>query len=474
MTRAVEALEWDFMAWAPVVHLIVSSVLPSERSGHGFGPFGGTRAGSGGIVRTPGRRVARAQTAIWSLVSRVLVLAASAAEKIRSEIRRSGGNEVCFVARVDESGEVGDPRVVARGNLRAVVAAIRDAEPGTVVVHNHPSGQLTPSDPDLAIAAELYERGVGMAITDNDARELYVVVEPPRPKRLDPLDESVIETALAPGGPLSRAHPSYEDRPMQREMARAIVTAYNQGGVMLAEAGTGTGKSIAYLLPAIRWAVQNRERTIVSTNTINLQEQLVEKDLPFLRRSLGEPFRFSLVKGRRNYVSIRRAHLAAQGAGMLFDEGQRAELDAIMEWLRGTREGSIQDLPFQPAPEVWDEVASESDVCLRAKCPHFERCFTSRLGVTRRRPTSSSSTITSFSATSRSDGRRATTRLPRSYRIMAASSWTRRTTSRTRRRRTSAPRSRGEASSGCSGGWTAADEDCSRPSRNGSSSGPMT
>src|SRR5690606_15275122 len=137
-------------------------------------------------------------------------------------------------------------------------------------------------------------------------------------------------------------------------------------------------KSVAYLVPAIRWGVRNRERTVVSTNTINLQEQLVQKDLPFLRRSRGESFRLAPVKGRQDYVSIRRALLAAQSANALFEGAQRAELEAIVAWLRTTREGSLQDLPFQPSAEVWDEVASESDVCLRAKCPHFESCFYQR------------------------------------------------------------------------------------------------
>lgn len=311
-------------------------------------------------------------------MSRVLTLTPPAAEAIRTEIRRARGNEVCFVARVDEAGLVDAPRVVARGHRGAVLAAVREAEAGSLVIHNHPSGELSPSDADLEIAALLYEQGLGLAITDNDVRELYVVVEPPSPREFEPLDLAEIERVLAPGGPLSRSHPHYEDRPMQRALAQAIAASYNEGGTLLAEAGTGTGKSVAYLVPAIRWGVQNRERTVVSTNTINLQEQLVQKDLPFLRRTLGESFRFALVKGRQNYVSIRRALLAAQSASVLFEGQQRAELEAIVAWLHTTREGSLQDLPFQPSPEVWDEVASESDVCLRAKCPHFESCFYQR------------------------------------------------------------------------------------------------
>ena len=297
------------------------------------------------------------------------------AARLRAEIARAGGNEVCFVASVGDDGLVSGARVVARGNAGAVLAATMDAEPGSLVIHNHPSGDLTPSDADLAVAAELYAAGLGLALIDSDASRIYVVVTPPRLTSLELLDPDEIAALLDAGGPVAGAHPAYEDRPTQRDLARAITAAYNDGGLALAEAGTGTGKSVAYLIPAIEWAVRNRERTVVSTNTINLQEQLVTKDLPFLRSALARPFRYALVKGRGNYVSIRRALQAAGGAEALLDAGQRKELDAIVEWIHNTQDGSLQDLAFDPSPEVWDEVASESDVCLRARCPHFERCF---------------------------------------------------------------------------------------------------
>lgn len=309
---------------------------------------------------------------------RELFLGAAAAELVRREIRGARGNEVCFLARVAEDGEVLEPRVVARGHASAVLAAIRNPEPGGLVLHNHPSGKLDPSEADFAVAAQLWDEGLGFAITNNDASELYVVVEPPAAKRIEPLLLDGIDADLGPGGPVAQAHPGYEDRPEQRALSRLIGGLYNDGGVGIAEAGTGTGKSIAYLLPAIRWALQNRERTVVSTNTINLQEQLVEKDLPFLRRALGEPFRFALVKGRQNYVSIRRARLAAENALVLLPDEKHRELQAVGAWLGTTQDGSLADLPFRPSPEVWDEVASESDLCLRAKCPHFEECFYQR------------------------------------------------------------------------------------------------
>ncbi len=307
-----------------------------------------------------------------------LRLTPAAAELLRREIARAHGNEVCFVAKVDEDGRVHDPRVVARGTVDAVLALVKAPEGGGLLIHNHPSGVLTPSEADFEVAARLWEQGLGFAIVDNDATEMYVVVEPPEEERNEPLDLDAIEADLGPGGPLSLRHPRYEDRPQQRAMARLVGELYNEGGVAIAEAGTGTGKSVAYLLPAIRWALANRERTVVSTNTINLQEQLVEKDLPLLRRALGEPFRFALVKGRRNYVSIRRALLAMESAGSLLDAEKQAELATIVEWIHATKDGSLSDLSFRPSGEVWDEVASESDVCLRAKCPHFEDCFYQR------------------------------------------------------------------------------------------------
>ncbi len=307
-----------------------------------------------------------------------LALSAEAAEQIRREIAEADGNEVCFLVAVGAERELLDPRVVARGNSTAVLAAVRDFAPGQVLLHNHPSGNLSPSEADLAVAERLWSQGLGFVITDNQASELYVVLAPPVQKRVVPLDLDELVADLAPGGLLSREHPGYEDRPGQRALARMVGDVFGRTGIGIAEAGTGVGKSIAYLLPAIQWAVQNRESTVVSTNTINLQEQLVRKDLPFLQRATGIPFRFALMKGRNNYVSIRRAKLASLNAASLFPDGRDAELGSILEWIERTDDGSLSDLTFRPSPEVWDEVASDSDVCLRARCPHFERCFYQR------------------------------------------------------------------------------------------------
>jgi len=313
-----------------------------------------------------------------TLPSGSLRLAEEAAAAIRAEIRRAGGREVTFLADVDPDRVLVNPRAVARGNRGAVLAASRDAAEGSVMVHNHPSGDLEPSSADLAVAASLYEAGVGTAIVDNEASRLYVVVEPPAPRVVEPLDLQEVEAFLGPGGPFSSVHQAFEDRPSQREMALLVARRYNDGGVGLVEAGTGTGKSLAYLLPAALWAIRNQERTVVSTNTINLQEQLVGKDLPLLQEALGEKLRWSLVKGRGNYVSIRRAHLAAAAAPTLFDEDRGEELEGILQWLETTEDGSLSDLVTPPSDEVWEEVQSDPDICLKARCPHFQQCFFQR------------------------------------------------------------------------------------------------
>ncbi len=270
------------------------------------------------------------------------------------------------------------PRAVARGNHQAVLAAARDAEVGEILLHNHPSGLLEPSDPDLALAARVYEHGLGTGIVDNEARNLYVVVEPPAPRSREFLDPDRVEEVLAPGGPLSRRHGAFEDRPGQRTMARRVAQRYNEGGVLVVEAGTGTGKSLAYLVPAALWALANGERTVVSTNTINLQEQLVGKDLPLVRDLVGPDLEWSLVKGRGNYVSIRRLLLAAQTAPTLFETDRSSELNSLVKWSRSTDDGSLSDLPVAPSSDVWEEVRSDGDICLGARCAHFQECFYQR------------------------------------------------------------------------------------------------
>ena len=306
-------------------------------------------------------------------------LHAKAAAAIRAAIRLAGGNEVCFACGLDEEGLVVTARVVSRGDVESVLALSGFANRGEMLIHNHPSGVLEPSKADMAVAAHVYDDGIGFGIVDNDAESLYVVVEVPETEPEQRLDKQEIEGDLGEEGAIARVHPRYEDRPSQRAMAARIAQLYNTGGIGLLEAGTGVGKSLGYLVPALRWSARNKERTIVSTNTINLQEQLVGKDLPFLRDALDDQdVRFALLKGWRNYVCLLRLQHAESAEGTLFDDGMRDEVAKISAWASKTKDGSLSDLPTQPRSEVWDEVAAEPDLCQRFKCPHFEKCFVFR------------------------------------------------------------------------------------------------
>lgn len=299
-----------------------------------------------------------------------------AAAAVRAAIRLAGGREVCFVCTIDQAGTIQTARVVARGDIQSVLALPGFAARGELLLHNHPSGELEPSGADMDIAVRMHDSGVGFAITDNDARDLYVVVEVPRPREVAPLDPDAIDRDLGPGGPIARGLSRYEDRESQRAYARAITKLYNSGGIGLFEAGTGVGKSLGYLIPALRWAARNGERTVVSTNTINLQEQLVGKDLPSVAEAFDDqPVRFALLKGWRNYLCLQRLDHAMSIGGSLFEAEIVDELHSIAEWAQQTPNGSLSDLAVAPRDEVWDEVAAESDLCGRLQCPFFSRCF---------------------------------------------------------------------------------------------------
>lgn len=303
-------------------------------------------------------------------------LSARASDAIRAAIRLAGGREVCFVGTVDAEGKVQGARVVARGDARSVLALPGFAKRGELLVHNHPSGLLEPSSADLEVAARLHDDGIGFAIVDNEATRLYVVVEVPRHEPEHPLDPDAIADLLDAHGPIAAHLGQFEDRPSQREMAATIATLYTKGGIGMLEAGTGVGKSLAYLVPALRWAAANGERTVVSTNTITLQEQLIGKDLPILAAALtDQKVRFAMLKGWHNYLCKLRLETARSEGASLFEESMADEFHALDAWAAKTKDGSLADLHVQPRSEVWDEVAAEGDLCTRMRCPHFDGCF---------------------------------------------------------------------------------------------------
>lgn len=296
-------------------------------------------------------------------------------KRIKHAISKAGGNEVFFKGIVDDYGMVWNIETLARGNKVSVPAILLDLDPGDVVIHNHPSGNLTPSRADLNIAAKLGQDGIGFIILDNDAEKNYVVVEPIQPSVEIKIDPQSIEEILGPKGSISRFLENFEYRQEQLTMSKAVVQGLNQSQHILVEAGTGTGKSLAYLIPGILWAVQNKKRIVISTNTINLQEQIIQKDIPFLKSVLAMDFKAVLVKGRSNYLCLRKLdNLETDDLLENLDE-DILELKAIKEWGLKTRDGSRADLSFIPRENNWEQVCSEGDVCLKIHCNNYRECF---------------------------------------------------------------------------------------------------
>jgi len=296
------------------------------------------------------------------------------ASVLRQAISEAGGIEVFAIGNVDPAGRVTDLEIHARGNQHAVTALFERVRPGQVVIHNHPSGVLQASDADLTLAGHYGEQGVGLVIVDNAvSRELWVV-EPHRREAM-PVDEAELERFFEHG--MSLAVSDHELRPGQIEMAREVATRLNQGGILAAEAGTGTGKSLAYLVPAVLWATANEERVVISTYTKALQDQLAGSDIP-LAQAAGLQFEWAMVKGRGNYLCRRKLQDALQEATRDNPEDpgeQGATLKRISAWTEVSPDGSRADLAFPVFAELWEAVASDRNQCLAARCPHFERCF---------------------------------------------------------------------------------------------------
>jgi ATP-dependent DNA helicase DinG len=191
------------------------------------------------------------------------------------------------------------------------------------------------------------------------------------------MDEQVgtdIAVVFADGGPLAQTLAGFEPRDGQRQMAAAVASVIERSGTLLAEAGTGTGKTLAYLIPAIL----SRQRALVSTGTKNLQEQIFFKDLPTLKDALAIPFTATLMKGRSNYLCLHRfQQFEAEESDGLFERPEKAVfLPVIQEWARTTKTGDraeLRDLP-EDLP-LWKEISAEADTCLGTACPRYGDCY---------------------------------------------------------------------------------------------------
>ena len=182
-----------------------------------------------------------------------------------------------------------------------------------------------------------------------------------------------VDKMFSKSGTLSR-QPNFEYRPEQQEMARAIARSLSEGRYLVVEAGTGVGKSLAYLIPSLLFGLENHRKIIVSTHTINLQEQLLHKDIPSARKVLNRPFEAALMKGRQNYLCPHRLERALQNSVDLFTSGQQEELLRIKAWAQHTQQGTLSELDAEPDTDLWLQICSEPHLCTPKTCAGT-KCF---------------------------------------------------------------------------------------------------
>ena len=299
-------------------------------------------------------------------------ISANAMEHMRLEISESGGNEVFFRGIPDGEGIVSEVEVIARGNSSSVAALLNMMRKNEVIIHNHPSGVLIPSDEDVSISSMYGEVGGASYIVNNAVDDIYVIV---------PLKEFIkidVDEYFGENGVIHKNFGKFEVRREQYEMAKSIENSMNENKKLIVEAGTGTGKTIAYLLPTLLYAIENNLKVIVSTNTINLQEQLVNKDIPLLKKIINEDFNYQIVKGRGNYLCKRKLYNIDVTEKETDTEEERTEKNIIrnlIDWDKNvTRTGDRNELKYEISNSIWEKVNSEVDMCKGVKCPHYSKC----------------------------------------------------------------------------------------------------
>ena len=293
-------------------------------------------------------------------------------EKMRLEISESGGNEVFFRGIPDGEGIVSEVEVIARGNSSSVAALLNMMRKNEVIIHNHPSGVLIPSDEDVNISSMYGEVGGASYIVNNAVDDICVIV---------PLKEFIkidVDEYFGENGAIHKNFGKFEVRREQYEMAKFIENSMNENKKLIVEAGTGTGKTIAYLLPTLLYAIENNLKVIVSTNTINLQEQLVNKDIPLLKKIIDEDFNYQIVKGRGNYLCKRKLYnidVTEKETDTEEEKNEKNIIRNLIDWDKNvTRTGDRNELKYEISNSIWEKVNSEADMCKGVKCPHYSKC----------------------------------------------------------------------------------------------------
>ena len=296
-------------------------------------------------------------------------------QTIKKYLEEQNNKSMIFKATFDENEKIQKPFFLSLYKKKSFEETLTKVGKNEVVIRTTKPNQLYPSDMELELSEELYtRRNIAYCLLSSDLDDFYFVQDIDRIF----LEEIDIENYFAKDGILAKEIKGFEYRQEQEEMAQYIQEAINEDRKIIVEAGTGTGKTLAYLIPSIKWAVTNKKKVIIATNTINLQEQLLLKDIPLAKSIIKDEFSYVLVKGRNNYVCKRLFNELALGKNIdieTFSIEAREQIEYILKWGNKTKTGDKAELPFEVYPDVWELVQSTTELCLGKKCPYRKECF---------------------------------------------------------------------------------------------------
>ena len=294
---------------------------------------------------------------------------------IKKYLQENNNKSMIFKATFDDNELIQEPFFLSLYKKKNFEETLTKVSKNEVVIRTTKPNQLYPSDMELELSEELYNRrNIAYCLLSSDLDDFYFVQDIDRTF----LEEVDIKNYFAKDGILAKEIKGFEYRKEQEEMAHYIQEAINEDRKIIIEAGTGTGKTLAYLIPAIKWAVANKKKVIIATNTINLQEQLLLKDIPLAKSIIKEEFSYVLVKGRSNYLCKRLFNELSIGRSIdieTFSMEAREQIEYILKWGNKTKTGDKAELPFEVYPDVWELVQSTTELCLGKKCPYRKECF---------------------------------------------------------------------------------------------------
>lgn len=294
---------------------------------------------------------------------------------IKEYLIENDNKSIILKATFDENEVIQEPFFLSLYKKKTFEETLTKVKRDEVVIRITKPNQLYPNDLELELSEELFNRrNIAYCLLSSDLDDFYFIQDIDR-TNLEKID---IEDYFSKEGILVNEIKGFEHRHEQEEMAKNIQNAVNNNNKIIVEAGTGTGKTLAYLIPAIKWAIANKKKVIIATNTINLQEQLLLKDIPLAKSVIKDEFSYALVKGRTNYLCKRLFTELSLGKSVdieTFSMEAREQIECILKWGNKTKTGDKAELPFEVYPDVWELVQSTTELCLGKKCPFRKECF---------------------------------------------------------------------------------------------------